>query len=149
MLTSKISVIALLMITGIYFGKFVCPYIKKKKGLWQSVLFILRLCLFYIWFRHRLIIFRISDWNYSSVSCNVCRGQKKYISENISCNYVLFYPMVNGCNGRQTWWFVTKALVFRNMSAEKCGCNTDYMLEPEFGYCTLYCFYCGCNRTDQ
>ena len=27
---------------------------------------------------------------------------------------------------------VTKALVFRNMSAEKCGCNTDYMLEPEF-----------------
>ena len=34
--------------------------------------------------------------------CNVCRGQKKYISENISCNYVLFYPMVNGCNGSQT-----------------------------------------------
>lgn len=32
MVTSKISVIALLMITGIYFGKFVCPYIKKKKG---------------------------------------------------------------------------------------------------------------------
>ena len=31
MVTSKISVIALLMITGIYFGKFVCPYIKKKK----------------------------------------------------------------------------------------------------------------------
>lgn len=27
---------------------------------------------------------------------------------------------------------VTKALVFRNMSAEKYGCNTDYMLEPEF-----------------
>ena len=27
---------------------------------------------------------------------------KKYISENISCNYVLFYPMVNGCNGSQT-----------------------------------------------
>lgn len=32
MVTSKNSVIALLMITGIYFGKFVCPYIKKKKG---------------------------------------------------------------------------------------------------------------------
>lgn len=32
MVTSKISVITLLMITGIYFGKFVCPYIKKKKG---------------------------------------------------------------------------------------------------------------------
>ena len=32
MVTSKISVIALLMITGIYFGKFVCPYIKKKKA---------------------------------------------------------------------------------------------------------------------
>lgn len=31
MVTSKISVIALLMITGIYFGKFVCPYIKKEK----------------------------------------------------------------------------------------------------------------------
>lgn len=32
MVTSKISVIALLMITGIYFGKFVCPYIKRKRG---------------------------------------------------------------------------------------------------------------------
>lgn len=119
MVTSKISVIALLMITGIYFGKFVCPYIKKKKGLWQSVLFILRLCLFYIWFRHRLIIFRISDWSYSSVSCNVCRGQKKYISENISCNYVLFYPMVNGCNGSQTWWSCYKSTCISEYECRK------------------------------
>ncbi len=32
MVTAKISVIAILMITGICFGKFVCPYLKKKKG---------------------------------------------------------------------------------------------------------------------
>lgn len=31
MITSKFSVIALLMITGICFGIFVCPYMKKKK----------------------------------------------------------------------------------------------------------------------
>ena len=31
MLTSRISVIAILMITGIFFGKFVCPYMKKRK----------------------------------------------------------------------------------------------------------------------
>lgn len=32
MVTAKISVIAILMVTGICFGKFVYPYIKKKKG---------------------------------------------------------------------------------------------------------------------
>ena len=32
MVTAKMSVIAILMITGICFGKFVYPYIKKKKG---------------------------------------------------------------------------------------------------------------------
>lgn len=32
MVTAKMSVIAILMITGVCFGKFVYPYIKKKKG---------------------------------------------------------------------------------------------------------------------
>jgi hypothetical protein len=101
MVTSKISVIALLMITGIYFGKFVCPYIKKKKGdVAVSIVYITIMLVLY------MIPPQIDNFSaylsYSSVSCNVCRGQKKYISENISCNYVLFYPMVNGCNGRQT-----------------------------------------------
>ena len=32
MVTARISVIAILMITGICFGRFVCPYLKKKKG---------------------------------------------------------------------------------------------------------------------
>jgi hypothetical protein len=103
MVTSKISVIALLMITGIYFGKFVCPYIKKKKGaVAVSIVYITIMLVLY------MIPPQIDNFSayligvISSVSCNVCRGQKKYISENISCNYVLFYPMVTGCHGRQT-----------------------------------------------
>ena len=32
MVTSDISIIALLVITGICFGEFVCPYMKKKKS---------------------------------------------------------------------------------------------------------------------
>ena len=103
MVTSKISVIALLMITGIYFGKFVCPYIKKKKGaVAVSIVYITIMLVLYMIPPQIDNFFRISDWSYSSVSCNVYRGQKKYISENISCNYVLFDPMVNGCNGSQT-----------------------------------------------
>lgn len=103
MVTSKISVIALLMITGIYFGKFVCPYIKKKKGaVAVSIVYITIMLVLY------MIPPQIDNFSayligvIAAVSCNVCRGQKKYISENISCNYVLFDPMVNGCNGSQT-----------------------------------------------
>ena len=78
-------------------------YKKEKRGLWQSVLFILRLCLFYI-----LIPPQID--NFSAYLIGVIAAflamyvedRRNYISENISCNYVLFYPMVNGCNGRQT-----------------------------------------------
>ena len=46
MVTSKISVIALLMITEFILENLFVLYKKKEKRLWQSVLFILRLYLF-------------------------------------------------------------------------------------------------------
>ncbi len=36
------------------------------------------------------------------ISCDVCTGQKKHLSENISCSDIFFYPLACGCNGRQT-----------------------------------------------
>ena len=50
---------------------------------------------------------------------NVCRGQKKYISENISCNYVFSIRWLTVAMAGRLDDLVTKALVFRNMSAEK------------------------------
>lgn len=107
MVTSKISVIALLMITGIYFGKFVCPYIKKKKG---------AVAVSIVYITIMLVLYMIPPQidNFSAYLIGVIAAflvmyvedrrniYQKYISENISCNYVLFYPMVNGCNGSQT-----------------------------------------------
>ena len=101
MVTSKISVIALLMITGIYFGKFVCPYIKKKKG---------AVAVSIVYITIMLVLYMIPPQidNFSAYLIGVIAAflvmyvEEKYISENISCNYVLFDPMVNGCNGRQT-----------------------------------------------
>lgn len=107
MVTSKISVIALLMITGIYFGKFVCPYIKKKKG---------AVAVSIVYITIMLVLYMIPPQidNFSAYLIGVIAAflvmyvedrrniYQKYISENISCNYVLFDPMVNGCNGSQT-----------------------------------------------
>ena len=100
MVTSKISVIALLMITGIYFGKFVCPYIKKKKGaVAVSIVYITIMLVLYMIPPQ---IDNFSAYLIGVIAAFLAMYVEKYISENISCNYVLFDPMVNGCNGSQT-----------------------------------------------
>ena len=51
-----------------------------------------------------------ADWQFfciyagscGCISCDVCTGQKKHLSENISCSDIFFYPLACGCNGRQT-----------------------------------------------
>ena len=49
MVTSKISVIAILMITGICFGRFVSPYMKKKKGAVSvSIVYVVVMLVLYI-----------------------------------------------------------------------------------------------------
>lgn len=92
MVTSKISVIALLMITGIYFGKFVCPYIKKKKG---------AVAVSIVYITIMLVLYMIPPQidNFSAYLIGVIAA---------------FLAMAARLDD-----LVTKALVFRNMSAEK------------------------------
>ena len=96
MVTSKISVIALLMITGIYFGRFVCPYIKKKKG---------AVAVSIVYITIMLVLYMIPPQidNFSAYLIGVIAAfLAMYVEDR------------------------------RNIYQKIFGCNTDYMLEPEF-----------------
>ncbi len=120
MVTSKISVIALLMITGIYFGKFVCPYIKKKKGaVAVSIVYITIMLVLYI------IPPQID--NFSAYLIGVLAAFLVMYAEDRRNIYQKIFLAITFFSIR---WLtvamaarlddlVTKALVFRNMGAEK------------------------------
>ena len=120
MVTSKISVIALLMITGIYFGKFVCPYIKKKKGaVAVSVVYITIMLVLY------MIPPQID--NFSAYLIGVIAAFLVMYAEDRRNIYQKIFLAITFFSIR---WLtvamaarlddlVTKALVFRNMSVEK------------------------------
>lgn len=120
MVTSKISVIALLMITGIYFGKFVCPYIKKKKGaVAVSIVYITIMLVLY------MILPQID--NFSAYLIGVIAAFLAMYVEDRRNIYQKIFLAITFFSIR---WLtvamagrlddlVTKALVFRNMSAEK------------------------------
>lgn len=120
MVTSKNSVIALLMITGIYFGKFVCPYIKKKKGaVAVSIVYITIMLVLYM-------IPPLID-NFSAYLIGVIAAFLAMYVEDRRNIYQKIFLAITFFSIR---WLtvamagrlddiVTKALVFRNMSAEK------------------------------
>lgn len=120
MVTSKISVIALLMITGIYFGKFVCPYIKKKKGaVAVSIVYITIMIVLY------MIPPRID--NFSAYLIGVIAAFLVMYAEDRRNIYQKIFLAITFFSIR---WLtvamaarlddlVTKALVFRNIGAEK------------------------------
>ena len=120
MVTSKISVIALLMITGIYFGKFVCPYIKKKKG---------AVAVSIVYITIMLVLYMIPPQidNFSAYLIGVIAAflamyveDRRNIYQKISLAITFFSIrwLTVAMAGRLDD-LVTKALVFRNMSAEK------------------------------
>ena len=120
MLTSKISVIALLMITGIYFGKFVCPYIKKKKG---------AVAVSIVYITIMLVLYMIPPQidNFSAYLIGVIAAfLAMYVEDRRNIYQKIFLAitffsirwLTVAMAGRLDD-FVTKALVFRNMSAEK------------------------------
>lgn len=104
MVTSKISVIALLMITGIYFGKFVCPYIKKKKG---------AVAVSIVYITIMLVLYMIPPQidNFSAYLIGVIAAFLAITFFSIRWLTVAMAARLDD--------LVTKALVFRNMSAEK------------------------------
>ena len=120
MVTSKISVIALLMITGIYFGKFVCPYIKKKKGaVAVSVVYITIMLVLY------MIPPQID--NFSAYLIGVIAAfLVMYVEDRRNIYQKIFLAItffsirwLTVAMAARLDDLVTKALVFRNMSAEK------------------------------
>lgn len=120
MVTSKISVIALLMITGIYFGKFVCPYIKKKKGaVAVSIVYITIMLVLY------MIPPRID--NFSAYLIGVIAAfLAMYVEDRRNIYQKIFLAItffsirwLTVAMAARLDDLVTKALVFRNMSAEK------------------------------
>lgn len=120
MVTSKISVIALLMITGIYFGKFVCPYIKKKKG---------AVAVSIVYITIMLVLYMIPPQidNFSAYLIGVIAAfLAMYVEDRRNIYQKIFLAitffsiqwLTVAMAGRLDD-LVTKALVFRNMSAEK------------------------------
>ena len=120
MVTSKISVIALLMITGIYFGKFVCPYIKKEKG---------AVAVSIVYITIMLVLYMIPPQidNFSAYLIGVIAAFLAMYVEDRRNIYQKTFLAITFFSIR---WLtvamaarlddlVTKALVFRNMGAEK------------------------------
>ena len=120
MVTSKISVIALLMITGIYFGKFVCPYIKKKKG---------AVAVSIVYITIMLVLYMIPPQidNFSAYLIGVIAAfltmyveDRKNIYQKIFLAITFFsIRWLTVAMADRLDDLVTKALVFRNMGAEK------------------------------
>lgn len=120
MVTSKISVIALLMITGIYFGKFVCPYIKKKKG---------AVAVSIVYITIMLVLYMIPPQidNFSAYLIGVIAAfLAMYIEDRRNIYQKIFLAItffsirwLTVAMAARLDDLVTKALVFRNMSAEK------------------------------
>lgn len=120
MVTSKISVIALLMITGIYFGKFVCPYIKKKKG---------AVAVSIVYITITLVLYMIPPQidNFSAYLIGVIAAfLAMYVEDRRNIYQKIFLAItffsirwLTVAMAARLDDLVTKALVFRNMSAEK------------------------------
>lgn len=120
MVTSKISVIALLMITGIYFGKFVCPYIKKKKG---------AVAVSIVYITIMLVLYMIPPQidNFSAYLIGVIAAfLAMYVEDRRNIYQKIFLAItffsirwLTVAMAARLDDLVTKTLVFRNMSAEK------------------------------
>ncbi len=118
MITSKFSVIAILIITGICFGVFVYPYMKKEKGSCSG-----QYCLY--WNYVCAVSDTAADWQFfciyagscGCISCDVCTGQKKHLSENIFAVTFFSIRWLAVAMADRLDDFITKALVFGNTIA--------------------------------
>lgn len=81
-----------------------------------------------------------ADWQFfciyagscGCISCDVCTGQKKHLSENISCSDIFSIRWLAVAMADRLDDFITKALVLGIRLQEDNGCNMDFMLEREF-----------------
>ena len=133
MITSKFSVIAILILTGICFGVFVYPYMKKKReAALVSIVYIGIMSVLY------LIPQRIG--NFSAYLMGVVAAfLVMYVQDRRNIYQKLFLAvtffsirwLAVAMAGRLDD-FITKALVLGIRLPEDNGCNMDFMLEQEF-----------------
>ena len=133
MITSKFSVIAILIITGICFGVFVYPYMKKKR---EAAL----VSIVYIGIMSVLYLIPQQIGNFSAYMLGVVAAfLVMYIQDRRNIYQKIFLAvtffsirwLAVAMAGRLDD-FITKALVLEIRLQEDNGCNMDFMLEREF-----------------
>lgn len=133
MITSKFSVIAILIITGICFGVFVYPYMKKKR---EAAL----VSIVYIGIMSVLYLIPQQIGNFSAYMLGVVAAflvmyvqDRRNIYQKIFLAVTFFSIrwLAVAMAGRMDD-FITKALVLGIRLQEDNGCNMYFMLEREF-----------------
>ena len=95
-ITSYVSIITVMLITGICFSCFVRPYLRRKRAAAYAggVYFVAMLALY-------LIPPRLDNFTAYAIGilCDVCHGPQECRTENISCGHILFTPLAVHCHG--------------------------------------------------
>lgn len=151
MITSKFSVIAILIITGICFGVFVYPYMKKKR---EAAL----VSIVYIGIMSVLYLIPQQIGNFSAYMLGVVAAflvmyvqDRRNIYQKIFLAVTFFSIrwLAVAMAGRMDD-FITKAPGFWEYDCRKTMATICTLCWNEnSGYCALYRFPCSCNRSDQ
>lgn len=99
------------------FWCFVYPYMKKKReAALVSIVYIGIMSVLYL-IPQQIGNFCIYAGSCGCISCDVCTGQKKHLSENISCSDIFSIRWLAVAMAGRMDDFITKALVFGNTIA--------------------------------
>lgn len=133
MITSKFSVIAILIITGICFGVFVYPYMKKKRE--ASLVSIV-----YIGIMSVLYLIPQQIGNFSAYMLGVVAAflvmyvqDRRNIYQKIFLAVTFFLSVGLRLQWQAEWMILSQKLWFLGIRLqEDNGCNMYFMLEREF-----------------
>lgn len=150
MITSKFSVIAILIITGICFGVFVYPYMKKKKE--ASLVSIV-----YIGIMSVLYLIPQQIDNFSAYMLGVVAAflvmyvqDRRNIYQKIFLAVTFFLSVGLRLQWQADWMILSQKLWFWEYDCRKTMAAICTLCWNEnSGYCALYRFPCSCNRSDQ
>ena len=150
MITSKFSVIAILIITGICFGVFVYPYMKKKR---EAAL----VSIVYIGIMSVLYLIPQQIGNFSAYMLGVVAAflvmyvqDRRNIYQKIFLAVTFFSIrwLAVAMAGRMDD-FITKALVWEYDCRKTMAAIWTLCWNKNSGYCALHRFPCSRNRSDQ
>lgn len=150
MITSKFSVIAILIITGICFGVFVYPYMKKKR---EAAL----VSIVYIGIMSVLYLIPQQIGNFSAYMLGVVAAflvmyvqDRRNIYQKIFLAVTFFLSVGLRLQWQAEWMILSQKLWFWKYDCRKTMAAICTLCWNEnSGYCALYRFPCSCNRSDQ